>query len=99
MGEHGLRVDFFLVASGLFTAMPLLTHVAASRMLPLSTLGLLSYLGPSLQLIVALTMLGETINGATLASFAVVWLGLLVIWIDNLKTLRRTRRARKQLSQ
>jgi len=99
IGEHGLRVDFFLVASGLFTAMPLLTHVAASRMLPLSTLGLLSYLGPSLQLIVALTMLGETINGATLASFAVVWLGLLVIWIDNLKTLRRARRARKQLSQ
>ena len=99
LGQYGLRVDFFLVAAGLFTAMPLLTHVAASRMLPLSTLGLLSYLGPSLQLVVAQTMLGETIDGPTLASFIVVWLGLLVIWLDNLKTMRRAHRARKKLKQ
>ena len=99
LGEYGLRVDFFLIAAGLFTAMPLLTHVAAARMLPLSTLGVLSYLGPSLQLVVAQTMLGETIDGTTLASFIVVWLGLLVIWLDNLKTMRRARRARKKLNK
>ena len=50
MGQHGMKVDVFLLMAGMFTTAPLLTYVAASRLLPLNIVGLTSYLGPSLQL-------------------------------------------------
>ena len=98
-GRYGLRVDFVLVFSGLFTALPLLTSVAASRLLPLSTLGMLTYVGPSLQLVVALTFLGEHITGATAAAFATVWIGLLAVTADNLRKLHRMRRQRTSATE
>jgi chloramphenicol-sensitive protein RarD len=98
-GRHGLRVDFVLVFSGLFTAMPLLTSVAASRLLPLSTMGMLTYIGPTLQLVVALTFLDEQITAATAAAFACVWIGLLVVTADNLRKLHRMRRQRTSATE
>ncbi len=70
MGQHGIRVDVFLLMAGIFTTAPLLTYVAASRLLPLNIVGLTSYLGPSLQLLVAQTLLGESIDLVTAFSFA-----------------------------
>lgn len=91
LGQSGLKVDLFLIGAGAFTAIPLLTHVAAARRLPLSTLGLLSYVGPTLQLIVALFVLGETISQLTLLSFVVVWIGLAFILVDSFRSYRKLR--------
>lgn len=93
MLEHGLRTDLFLVGAGAITAIPLLTHVAAARILPMSTVGFLSYLGPSLQLLVAQTVLGESISVTTAASFLIVWCGLAFILLDNFRSFRRQRNA------
>ncbi len=79
MGQHGMKVDVFLLMAGMFTTAPLLTYVAASRLLPLNIVGLTSYLGPSLQLLVAQTLLGESIDFVTALSFALVWLGVLLV--------------------
>ena len=79
MGQHGIKVDVFLLMAGIFTTAPLLTYVAASRLLPLNIVGLTSYLGPSLQLLVAQTLLGESIDLVTALSFALVWLGVLLV--------------------
>lgn len=79
MGQHGIKVDVFLLMAGIFTTAPLLTYVAASRLLPLNIVGLTSYLGPSLQLLVAQTLLGESIDLVTAFSFALVWLGVLLV--------------------
>lgn len=79
MGQHGIKVDVFLLMAGIFTTAPLLTYVAASRLLPLNIVGLTSYLGPSLQLLVAQTLLGESIDFVTGFSFALVWLGVLLV--------------------
>ena len=79
MGQHDIKVDVFLLMAGIFTAAPLLTYVAASRLLPLNIVGLTSYLGPSLQLLVAQTLLGESIDLVTAFSFALVWLGVLLV--------------------
>ncbi len=90
--QHGLRTDLFLLGAGALTAVPLLTHVAAARILPMSTVGLLSYLGPTLQLIVAQTALGESISPLTLMSFVIVWCGLGLIVFDGLRVRRRQSR-------
>ena len=79
MGQHGMKVDAFLFMAGIFTTAPLLTYIAASRLLPLNIVGLTSYLGPSLQLLVAQTFLEESIDHVTALSFSLVWLGVLLV--------------------
>ena len=92
LGQFGLKTDFFLLFAGAFTAIPLLTHITASRLLPLSTVGLLSYIGPTLQLLVAQTLLGESITLMTLMSFVFVWCGLGFIVQDNIRSYRKIRK-------
>ncbi|NCF20337.1 MAG: EamA family transporter RarD, partial [Haliea sp.] len=50
LGQYGLEVDLFLLGAGAYTAIPLICYVAASRMLPLTALGLVFYIGPTSQL-------------------------------------------------
>jgi chloramphenicol-sensitive protein RarD len=65
-----------LAASGVVTASPLLMFGRAARVLPLSTLGLLQYLSPTLVMIEAVTLFGEEVSPARLAAFACIWAGL-----------------------
>ena len=91
MGNHGFKVDMFLLLAGVYTAAPLLSYIAASRLLPLSVLGLTAYLGPSLQLLVAQTALGESIDTVTATSFALVWMGVLLVSGQGLARFRKRR--------
>tara|TARA_B100000530_G_C15806929_1_gene427945 strand:- start:183 stop:797 length:615 start_codon:yes stop_codon:yes gene_type:complete len=89
LGQHGLKVDSFLLLAGVYTTAPLLTYIAASRLLPLSVVGLTAYLGPSLQLLVAQTALGESIDTVTATSFALVWMGVLLVSGQGLARFRK----------
>ena len=89
MGQHGLKVDSFLLLAGVYTTAPLLTYIAASRLLPLNVVGFTAYLGPSLQLLVAQTALGESIDTATATSFALVWMGVLLVSGQGLARFRK----------
>ena len=99
MGEHGLRVDLFLLCAGAFTAAPLLTYVAATRVLPLSTIGLLTYVGPSIQLIVAVFVLMEPVTSVTIATFGLVWLGVLTVSIEAGYSARKSQKFRAKAAQ
>lgn len=99
MGEHGLRVDLFLLCAGAFTAAPLLTYVAATRVLPLSTIGLLTYVGPSIQLIVAIFVLMEPVTSVTVLTFGLVWLGVLAVSIEAGYSARKLQKLRAEPAQ
>ena len=73
------------------TAVPLLAYVAASRLLPLTALGLVFYIGPSAQLLVAVLIFKEPFTLVQLIAFGLVWVGLIIVTLDN---IRRTRRQR-----
>lgn len=60
------------------TILPLLAFSAATKLLPLSTLGLLNYLSPSLQFLVAVLVFGETFTTAHAITFALIWVSLAV---------------------
>lgn len=99
MGEHGLKVDLFLLCAGAFTAAPLLTYVAATRVLPLSTIGLLTYVGPSIQLIVAIFVLMEPVTSVTVLTFGLVWLGVLAVSIEAGYSARKLQKLRAEPAQ
>lgn len=67
-----------LIASGVVTALPLLAFAGAARRLKLSTLGFLMYLNPTMQFLIALVVFNEPLNGVQLATFALIWVGLLL---------------------
>jgi chloramphenicol-sensitive protein RarD len=90
-GLHGNRVDALLVGAGVMTAVPLMCYVAASRLTALSALGLVFYLGPSCQLLVAVCIFGEPMNPVQLFSFALVWIGLAFVAADSLRRYRSMR--------
>jgi chloramphenicol-sensitive protein RarD len=78
-----------LVGGGLVTAVPLLCFGAAATRVPLSTLGLLQYLAPSLQFAIGVLVVGEPLPPARLAGFVVVWVALALFTADALGHRRR----------
>ncbi|MCI0643002.1 MAG: EamA family transporter RarD [Gemmataceae bacterium] len=88
-GAHSFAVDLLLLASGVVTAVPLLCFGQATQRLPLSTLGFLQYLSPSIQFLLAVTVLGEYLNTPRLVSFPLIWCGLAVFTLDSLRNYQR----------
>ena len=64
-----------LVLAGAVTAAPLLMFAAAARRLRYSTLGLLQYLAPTLQFLLAVLVFHEPLRGVHIATFALIWTG------------------------
>lgn len=89
MGAHGPGKDAMLVLAGVVTALPLMAYVSAARSLPLVTLGLLFYVNPSVQLLVAVCWFGEPLHVADAWSFSLVWIGVLLYLARLLYERRR----------
>ncbi len=88
-----LTMQLLLIASGPVTALPLLFFAAAARRIPLSTLGLVQYLGPSVQLILAVWLFDEPFSGAKAMGFAAIWAALVIYTGEMLWRGWRTSRA------
>ena len=88
---HGAGHALLLVSCGVVTAVPLLLFAAATRRIPLSTVGLLQYLTPLMQLSIGVFVDGEPMPPARVAGFAVVWLALVVFSVDSLRSARAGR--------
>ncbi|MEJ7845518.1 MAG: EamA family transporter RarD [Acidimicrobiales bacterium] len=82
--------DLLLVSLGVVTAVPLLLFGTAAQRIPLSLLGLLQYLTPTLQLVCGVVVLGEAMPPERLAGFALVWVALAVLAADALGAARHT---------
>lgn len=78
-----------LASAGVVTVIPLLLFAASARRVPLTTVGLLQYLTPVLQLLCGVLLLGEDVPAARWAGFGLVWLALAVLTADSLRSARR----------
>ena len=75
----------WLLTLGPATAVPLLLFTAGARRLSLSTVGLLQYIGPSLQFAIGVWVFGEPFDAARLVGFALIWSALAVYTLDALR--------------
>lgn len=86
--QQNLGLDLLLILAGPLTAIPLLLFAAGARLVKLSTMGFLQYLAPSISLLIAVFVYGETFTQAHAVTFALIWSALaLVTW----EALRRDR--------
>jgi chloramphenicol-sensitive protein RarD len=79
-----LNSKFLLIAAGPITAVPLLLFAAGARRIPMSTLGLLQYLAPSLQLLLGVWLYDEPFGGQRLVGYTVIWAALALYSADGL---------------
>jgi chloramphenicol-sensitive protein RarD len=91
---HGPAHTVALVALGVITAVPLLLFGGAARRLPLSVLGMLQYLTPTLQFLIAVLVFGEEMPAARWWGFGLVWLALVVLTADGVRAGGARARAR-----
>ena len=82
-----------LALSGVVTAVPLLLFGAAASRIPLSTLGVLQYLAPSMQFVLGITLFHEPLPLAKLLGFALVWVGVALFTVDLVRHSRQLRLA------
>jgi chloramphenicol-sensitive protein RarD len=81
-GTYGLRIDGMLLASGIVTSVPLWCFANAAQKLPLSTLGILQYLGPTLQFLLGWWVYKEPFDATRMIGFFLVWTALSIFAWD-----------------
>jgi chloramphenicol-sensitive protein RarD len=95
MGRADLNTQLLILSSGVITAVPLLLFAYGARRIRLSTLGLLQYLAPSVQLGLGVWVFHEPFSQARMLSFGFIWAALALYTADNLLAHRRAARQAK----
>jgi chloramphenicol-sensitive protein RarD len=95
-GQHGTGHVLLLVGAGVATALPLLCFGAAATRIPLSMIGMLQYLTPTLQFLIGVVLYGEPMTPARWVGFVLVWAALAVFTSEMLHHRRRQLRLAAQ---
>ena len=91
-GRLGWSHSLLLVSTGLVTAVPLLLFAASATRVPLSTLGLLQYVAPTLQFLLGVAYFGEPMPASRWVGFGLVWLALMILTGYGVGRVRSRRR-------
>jgi chloramphenicol-sensitive protein RarD len=75
---------WLLMAAGPITAIPLLLFAAGARRIPMSTLGILQYISPSLQLLLGIWIYNEPFNASRMIGFILIWAALFLYSAEGL---------------
>ncbi|WP_248322232.1 EamA family transporter RarD [Caballeronia sp. Sq4a] len=101
LGSHGgsgfahatISVKLLLAAAGPVTAVPLLLFAAGARRIPLSMLGLIQYITPSLQLLIGVAIYQEAFGHDQLIGYGAIWAALALYSLEGVYCARRARAA------
>jgi chloramphenicol-sensitive protein RarD len=84
-----IGTNLWLLGLGPATTLPLLLFAFAARRISLTTLGLMQYLGPSIQFLLGLFLFGEPLTPNRLIGFALIWTALAIYTTDGIRTHRK----------
>ncbi len=83
-----ISMDLLLIGTALMTAVPLILFTTAGKLLPLGTLGMLQYINPTLQFLLAVFLFQESFTQTHMITFVLIWAGLLLFSWDSVKSSR-----------
>jgi chloramphenicol-sensitive protein RarD len=86
--EGGAAILALLALAGPLTALPLLLFVAGARRIPLTTLGLLQYISPTIQFALGVWLFHEPFSGPRLVGFLFIWAALVMYTAEGLLSMR-----------
>jgi len=85
---EGAGFALLLAAGGVVTALPLMLFGIAAIRVPLSTIGLMQYIAPTMHFIIGVGIYGEDMPPGRVAGFVIVWVALVLLTVDALGALR-----------
>jgi chloramphenicol-sensitive protein RarD len=81
--ESGIKIDLFLIGAGVVTTIPLLMFASAAKQIPLTVVGLLQYIAPTLQFLIGVFVYKEPFSFTSFIGFGIVWLALIIFAVEN----------------
>lgn len=88
-GHTGWAVAALLSLSGIITSIPLLMYSNAARSIPLSLLGILQYLAPTMQLMLGVLLYREPFTWQQVIGYSIIWLALIIFTVEGWTTWRK----------
>lgn len=82
--HSSLQENWMMVGAGLVTTVPLLFFASAAPRVPLTTIGILQYINPTMQFLLGVLLYKEPFTHDRLIGFGLVWIGLIVFWAEGL---------------
>jgi chloramphenicol-sensitive protein RarD len=89
--HDGTLVDFLLIGAGLVTIVPLLMFASAAKQIPLSIVGLLQYIAPTIQFLIGVFVYKEAFDRAHFIGFSIVWVALIIFAVESYSANRMSR--------
>jgi chloramphenicol-sensitive protein RarD len=81
--QTGTLVDVFLIGAGIVTTIPLLMFASAAKQIPLTIVGLLQYIAPTLQFLIGVFVYKEAFDMSHFIGFAIVWVALIIFAVES----------------
>ncbi len=79
-----------LILTGVATGIPLLLFAGAAQRIPLSMLGVLQYIAPTLQFLLGILLYNEPFTAVRMVGFSLIWTALIIYTIEGMMIRRRT---------
>jgi chloramphenicol-sensitive protein RarD len=94
LGHSSVGVGALLIGSGLITALPLALFAYGARLIPYSTIGIVQYIGPTLQFLIGVFVFHEAFTAERAVGFVAIWTALAIYAADGAFRTRRRRSGR-----
>lgn len=75
--------DLLLIGAGAVTTIPLLMFASAARQIPLTVVGILQYIAPTIQFLIGVFIYYEPFDRSRLIGFGLVWIALIIFWVES----------------
>lgn len=79
----GITADLLMIGAGVVTTIPLIMFASAAKQIPLTMIGVLQYLAPTIQFLIGVFVYKEEFDQSRLIGFCIVWLALIIFWVEN----------------
>lgn len=89
---HGVGHSILLLSAGIATAVPLLLFGLGAKKLPLSTIGLLQYITPVIQMFIAVFIAHEHLSAQRWLGYIIIWISVGLFVFDIVRSMRRSRK-------
>ncbi len=83
LGHSSVAINALLVGSGLVTALPLALFAYGARLIPYSTIGIVQYIGPTLQFLIGVFVFHEAFTAERAVGFVLIWAALAIYAADG----------------
>ena len=82
-GHTGVISDLLMIGTGAVTTVPLLMFASAAKHIPLTIIGIMQYIAPTLQFLIGVLIYKESFTTNQLIGFSMIWVALIIFWVEE----------------